>query len=385
MRTRRILGQRSWELRSDKVVAQVTRTGGQMGPVTFQLGGRELSPYSTAPWATEKPAVGVPPMLQVLRGDFFCAPFGGNEKPWRNEAHPPHGETSNADWSFRSLKKDGAGSTLHLSLETTCRKGTVDKLLSVRNGETVIYSSHVLSGMKGPMCIGSHPMLKFPGEQNSGLVSTSRILFGQVAPLPFELPAQGGYQYLKTGARFKRLDRVPAACGGSADLTLYPARKGFEDLVMLVHEAAPDFAWCAVVFPKEGYLWFSLKDPRVLRSTILWHSNGGRHYSPWSGRHTGVLGIEDVTAYFHYGLAESARPNPVNRAGFPTVLNLLPTKPLAIHTIQGVAAIPRGFGRVDSITPDQHGVLIHSAGKRPIHCKCNTGFLHQLSQTYETL
>ena len=89
---------------------------------------------------------------------------------------------------------------------------------------------------------------------------------------------------------------------------------------MVVHEATPDFAWTAVTFPAQRYVWFALKDPRVLRSTVLWHSNGGRHYPPWNGRHVNVLGMEDVTTYFHFGLAESARPNSISRRGFPTCL-----------------------------------------------------------------
>ncbi len=77
---------------------------------------------------------------------------------------------------------------------------------------------------------------------------------------------------------------------------------------MLTADPKLPFAWSAVTFPKEGNVYFALRDPRVLRHTLLWISNGGRHYPPWNGRHTDVMGIEDATSYFHYGLAESARP-----------------------------------------------------------------------------
>ena len=46
-------------------------------------------------------------------------------------------------------------------------------------------------------------------------------------------------------------------------------------------------------------------------------------YFPWEGRHTGVLGVEDVTSWFHYGLSESVRPNSFSRRGIPTHRDLL--------------------------------------------------------------
>lgn len=222
------------------------------------------------------------------------------------------------------------------------------------------------------MSFGHHAMLKFP--RSGGSLSTSRILYGQVAPLPLESPASGGYQCLKPGSRITRLDRVATIDGKRVDIRKYPARQGFEDLVMLVHESEPDFAWTAVTFPKERYVWFSLKDPGILRSTVLWISNGGRHYAPWNGRHLGVMGIEDVTSYFHYGLAESARPNPVNRAGFATCVQLSKERPLTISYIMGVAAIPAEFRSVQSIRREPEGIVLTSPEGLRIKTTVDTHF-----------
>ena len=55
-----------------------------MAPATFNLpGGRTVQPFAVAPWAGEKIDAGLPPLLHALRGDFFCAPFGGNGVAWR--------------------------------------------------------------------------------------------------------------------------------------------------------------------------------------------------------------------------------------------------------------------------------------------------------------
>jgi hypothetical protein len=145
-----------------------------------------------------------------------------------------------------------------------------------------------------------------------------------------------------------------------------PARRGFEDLVMIVNDANQEFSWTTVTFPGEGYVWFALKDPRVLRQTVFWISNGGRHYAPWNGRHVNVMGLEEVTSYFHLGLAESARKNPLSERGIPTCVELDAKKPLVVRYVMGIARIPRGFDRVVAVDRDSDGkgiVLRSESGK----------------------
>jgi hypothetical protein len=245
------------------------------------------------------------------------------------------------------------------------------------DGQNTVYSQHVVTGMTGPMNLGHHAMLKFPDTPGSGLVSTSRFVYGQVFPQAFELPENRGYSWLKPGAEFNSLEKVPTLSGETTDLTRYPARRGFEDLVMLVSDAEAPFAWTAVTFPKERYVWFALKDPRVLRETIFWLSNGGRHYPPWNSRHINVMGLEEVTSYFHLGLAESARQNPISRRGFPTRLALNPKKPFIVPYIMGVAGIPAGFDRVVSIQVirGDRAILLTSASGRQATAAVDVDFL----------
>ena len=375
--TRIVQGQPSWRLASASVEAFVTEMGGHLGPVTFDLKGSKLQPYSVAPWAEEPVDPSLPPILQALRGDFFCLPFGGNGTPFRGEKHPVHGETANARWRFRSLETKAGRSCLHLSLATKVRPGQVDKHIWLVDGQNILSSQHLLTGMSGPMNPGHHAMLKFPNAAGSGLLSTSRITYGQVFPQPFELPENRGYSHLKPGAEFKSLAQVPTRTGELADLTCYPARRGYEDLVMVVNDPKVPFAWTAVAFPQQRYVWFALKDPRLLPETVFWLSNGGRHYPPWNGRHVNVMGLEDVCSCFHSGLAESVRPNPISAKGFPTCLTLNPRKPLAIPYIMGVAAIPRGFDRVTSIEAARNGQAIRltSASDKRAEASVHLDFL----------
>jgi len=231
--------------------------------------------------------------------------------------------------------------------------------------------------MSGPMNLGHHAMLKFPDVPGSGRVSTSRLVYGQVFPQTFERPEDRGYSALKPGAEFASLDKVPTLTGGTADLTGYPARRGFEDLVMLVNDAEAPFGWTAVTFPKQRYVWFALKDPRTLRETIFWMSNGGRHYPPWNSRHINVMGLEEVCSYFHLGLAESARKNPIAARGFPTCASLDSRKPLVVAYIMGVAKIPRGFDRVVSIQAEggNRAVTLEAASGKQAGAAVHLDFL----------
>jgi len=127
--------------------------GGHVGPVTFDRSGRRLQPYSVAPWAEEENDPPLRPVIKALRGDFFCMPFGGNRTPFRGERHPVHGETANSRWRFEDLEARDGRTHLRLSLTTEVRPGRVDKEISLVDGESVLYSRHIVSGMAGPMSL----------------------------------------------------------------------------------------------------------------------------------------------------------------------------------------------------------------------------------------
>jgi hypothetical protein len=369
--TRSVLGQETSLIKTRDVEAGVTTLGGHLWPARFRVGKRWVSPLSAAPWSMEQPAV--PNILKVLRGDFFCMPFGGNDSIHAGERHPVHGETANGRWK-RETSADPF--SMRFSLRTRVRAGRVEKQVSLIEGDPAIYQRHLVSGMSGRMPIGYHAMLRIPGA-GGARISTSPFVHGQVLPGEFEDPARGGYSCLKKGALFPSLRAVPRADGGTADLSLYPAREGFEDLVMLVSDPSLPFAWTAAVVAGEGWVWFSLRDPRVLRSTIFWMSNGGRHYAPWNGRHRHVIGLEDVTSYFHHGHAESVRPNPLSRMGIPTCIDLHPEHPVSVASIMAVAPIPRGFDEVREIREGKRArtVELESRSGKIIRVPLDTGFL----------
>src|SRR5688572_20139154 len=145
-------GQPSWSVRSSHVHANLTRLGGHLGPVSFCLEHRLVSTLSVAPWAEEKLAPDTPGLLRALRGDFFCAPFGGNGTAWRGESHPPHGESANVTWRLKAFERSGDRLMLHAKLRQTVRAGTLDKFVTLIEGQPAVYQRHVISGARGPMC-----------------------------------------------------------------------------------------------------------------------------------------------------------------------------------------------------------------------------------------
>ena len=372
-----VFGQASWHMATSSVEAYLTQQGGHLGPILFHFEDRTIAPYALCPWAEEDMDEALPPLLKVLRGDFFCMPFGANDEAFQGERHPPHGETANNLWKFESMRQSGDKVTFRASLDTSVRPGHVDKWISLHSGHHAVYVRHLISGMEGPMSLGHHAMLRFPDTPGSGIVTTSPFLYAQTAPQPIELPENRGYSVLQPGTPFSSLADVPMITGQSTDLSRYPARKGYEDLVLLVSDPSVDIAWTAVTFPGEGYVWFALKDPLILKQTVFWLSNGGRHYPPWNGRHTSVMGLEEVTSFFHYGLSQSAESNLLADQGHATCSHLDSTVPMDVRYIMAVAEIPEDFDCVETITMglDESEVLLRSASGTEVSVRLDLTFL----------
>jgi len=355
---RRVYGEPSWAARSDQVELAVTERGGHMGPVTFyRRDASPVRPYYLNPWHAEKLSTGLP-LLDVLRGDFFCMPFGA-ANAYKGERHPVHGESSNSSWSFESLERQGPVTALSLSLQIKARPGRITKTLSLVDGHNVVYCRHLLEGLSGKMCLSHHATLDLPEEEGSLLVSSSPIRFGRVSPRTSLLNTGNEYYFLAPGAGFNKLSRVPTVWKDPAfeDCSSFPRRYGFMDLLAFYVRSGSGPSWLAASFPSRRYVWFALKDPALLPQTLLWVSNGGRHGSPWNGRNR-CLGLEDGCAYFGEGLEMSARRNDLNQEGVATALSLRADRSTAIRYIQGLVRTPRRFDRVRSVRFEPEGIVM---------------------------
>ena len=372
-----VQGQESFLLETHSVRAALTCTGGMLAPVTFFADSdAPIQPYAVAPWAEEPLPAGIPSMLVTLRGDWFCSTFGANDEPYRGCRLPPHGETANRAWLPIAGGQSQQGCWLRLAMDLPLQGGRCEATTTLITGHSVIYQRHDLQGLTGPVNPGHHATLAFSND-DTGHLSFSRFQHARTLFEPVDRAENRSFSCLRPDVEITDLRTVPCLDGSRTDLSRFPARRGYEDLVILCADPDLEFAWSAVAFPEQGYVWFSLRDPRHLASTVLWFSNGGRHFPPWDGRHVNVMGIEDVTAFFAVGLAASCRENPLTRRGIRTCLEPGARRRLSIPYIQGVARIPPSFDQVAAIDPIRQGQAIRlcSSSGVVVDVPCKISFL----------
>jgi hypothetical protein len=358
-------GEPSLRLKARKVKCAVTLRGGHLAPAEFRCGDRWVSPFSLAPWKPSECERGTEPILQVLRGDFFCFPFGGQKDG------SIHGEPANNRW--KPVRSTSHELVMTMPLRQHAR-GKITKIVRLSDSDAAIYQSHVIEGVRGAYNFGYHAILQFPTKPAAAQIRTSAFVFGGVLPPPYGNPEAGEYSALQAGAVFDDLGRVPLAGGGTTSLKEYPARNGYEDIAMVSH-ATGDFAWTSVTM--DGYVWMSLKDPRTLASTLFWITNGGRHFPPWNGRHRFRMGIEEVTSAFCFGLEDSRRRRGMPE-GVPSTLTFHPKKPTAINQIHVVHPVPKNFGGVKKVQRAAGSVLVTGESGRTVTIPVYWRFLHGL-------
>jgi hypothetical protein len=266
---------------------------------------------------------------------------------------------------------------MQLGMDLPQQGGRCEAFTALLHDHSMIYQRHDLKGLTGPANPGHHATLAISDRNGAGRLSFSRFTLARTYFEPTEGPETGGRSCFKPDAEILNLEAAPCADGSTTDLTSYPARRGFEDVAVLCTDPTLDLGWSAVTFPKAGFVWFALRNPKQLASTLLWFSNGGRDHSPWSGRHTNVIAVEDMTALFQVGLAASCRPNALTARGIRTCVEPDHDGSLSVPYIQGVARIPEGFDRVAAIEKQSNGTCLHitAASGRELRVPCEVDFL----------
>ncbi len=357
-------GEPSFSISSDSMTAWMTLRGNHISPVIFHLGSGNISPYSLAPWVPgEHQNIG--PLLDVLRGDFWCLPFGVSP------LGPAHGETACEVWKIMSVTTSSA----HLRLDASDTGARVDKIVSVRDGQSALFQEFTISGLDGAFSYGTHPILDLsPFPVGTARISTGSLRWACVVPGIFSDPEAGETQILDPGAEFDDLTCVPMINGDSLDLSRYPTATAHEDLVMLTQKGDDQqLGWSAVSVP--GYTWIALKNVQDFPSTLLWVSNGGRTQPPWQGRHVGRLGVEDVCSYFDRGLVDS-RKDLLSHVGIPTTREFRERETTTLRSLQIVVGTPKNFGRVIAIeTPAAGQIRIIGEGGQSVESKIDWEFV----------
>jgi hypothetical protein len=250
--------------------------------------GRKISMMHRAPWVGSNIALppGAAPHQAHLEGDFFCAPFSDAAA----DNAPLHGWPANGLWQ---VSPDTNAKTLHCTLDHAVLGATVVKELSLTDDHPFLYQRHTFNGGQGAIATANHAMISLP---NGGLMRFSpKRWFETPAGAPETDPARGR-SALRYPARSIDPQHFPGSDGTTIDITRYPFGPAHEDFVIGIESPDSPLGWTAVARPHERDLYLSLRHPKRLPMTMLWHSNGGRDYAPWNGIHKACLGVEEGIA-----------------------------------------------------------------------------------------
>ncbi len=257
-------------------------------------GGKILRPLHRAPWVGS--AEQLPQHLDLverqLAGDFFCAPFG------RSATETPiHGWSANGEWQLQQrLESPGVGLTARYDLLQPIHGALLTKEIRLVPDHPIVYQRHIFQGGEGHFPVAHHAMIHVPG---GAAISFSPKEFIRTTNKPLEPDPARGRSILQYPQRSDSLDRLMLADGGAVSAARYPFAEAHEDFVAMVEASGRSIGWSAALAQSDGFLFFAVKDSAALPETLLWMSNGGRDYPPWSGRHLAVLGIEEAATSLH--------------------------------------------------------------------------------------
>jgi len=355
---------------TDGLRFEFNRNGGNITNLVIERGdGQSVMPLHAAPWTKDQSRLpdDIDRVERQLAGDFFCAPFGGHE------GLPIHGWTANGSWVPKTTEQitddDGSesipGKTKAITqatyvLEQPVFGAQVTKRFTLVADHPFLYQSHRFSGGAGSLPIAHHAMVHVPGGAR---LSFSKKQFGATPTSPLETDPARGHSALSYPQRFPDLRSTLLADGTTADAGRYPFchGHGHEDMVVLAEENATTIGWSAALARQDGFLFFAIKDARALPETLLWMSNGGRNYAPWSGRHTAVLGIEEAATACHDRGDFGSAPG-LSKHGLACGLNLYSGTDHDIRYGFGAIPVPEGWSEIADIQVQSHHLILLDVG-----------------------
>ena len=277
--------------------AELQRLGGMLAPIVFSAPGHaDFSPMQVAPWADEPGADALPGILQRLRGEWPCVPFGRSDRP---DGLPPgwqshdagdawgHGYAAHHAWSWAPSPD---ASSLVLKIDTPDGIHLIRTVSAVADAPALDISLRIEVERPCTLPISLHPTLRL----DAGRVALDVRHNG--TGLTYPVPAEPEVSHLAPNREFASLRQVPLADGGVVDLTRFPQARDSEELLQVQQVTGPvtlhylDQAWALSID------W----DRALLPDVMLWVSHRGRRHSPWNGRHW-ALGVEPVNGVFDLG------------------------------------------------------------------------------------
>lgn len=337
---------------------------GIVNQVALSNGGRTITPLHQAPWR-EDPHVqqdgNIIPVERRLAGSFFCAPFAATDDP----AIPLHGWSANSPWQLRATTEQAAT----LELQHRIHGASLAWRVSLVDDAPLLYQEHWFNGGTGGVPVAHHPMVHCRGKARI-FHSPKRCALTPARPL--EPTSRLAYP-----ARSDEPGRFPAKNGGTLDLTSLPMAEAHEDFAVLVEAQGHELGWTAILREAENDIVFFLKLAKAMPITMLWYSNGGRNYSPWNGRHTGVIGIEDGCSPGGDGQRASLGDNAVAREGVPTAIPLRHGLTTRMAHVTGAVARPDGCTGIANIAISGDQLTLSLAPQGELTLPFRAGFFQE--------
>lgn len=299
-------------------VVSVEALGGMIGPTLFVLpDGRPIAPFHVAPWASEATGEDLPGILQRLRGEWPCVPFGDDgDRPamgeWPGSQADgsvdafPHGYASNHRWQFAG---DEEAITLSIDYPQDHDIARLTRrVIPDPEGAALDFELEIAVRRDCTLPIGLHPTFRLPRAVGSMRIEAGADIIGMSFPVAVDASS-----IFRQGAVMTPWNRVPLLDGTELDISLVPLPQATEELVQLLDMPGEIALWNMA----EGYRVRLSWNREHFPSTLLWLSNRGRDFAPWNGRHL-ALGVEPICSAFDLGPQISAGDNPIARRGTPT-------------------------------------------------------------------
>jgi hypothetical protein len=303
---------------------ELQRLGAMLAPVVFRAPDRpDFAPMQVAPWADEPGHEALPGLMQRLRGEWPCVPFGSTARRsdlpagWQTRQASDgwsHGFASNHTWQWLA-----SPDALTLALAITVPDG-MRLTREVRADAAAPALDMTLRIEVAQACtlpVALHPTLRL----DAGRVALDLPHTGE--GLTYPVDAEPGISRLAANRRFADLHAVPRSDGSSADLTQFPQAVDSEELLLLQAVNGP----VALHYLDQGWSVAFDWDRSLLPDVMLWVSQRGRRHAPWNGRHL-ALGVEPLNGAFDLGrVATPPTDHPLANRG----IHLVPGRPCVIR------------------------------------------------------
>jgi len=319
----------------------VHSAGGMLAGVGLKAGERMVRPFYEAPWLGDTPISAEPSLLDQLRSEFPCVPFGAPSYPpervidsWKRSVQAPaeidptldasdsllHGYVCVGAWKL--VRQTERAIEIAVDYPSSSAISRVSRLVSADPDRAAIDFSLTIEARKNARRpFGVHPNLALPSVAGAFRIEPGRFRFGVVHPAGPEPGVSRGIP----GAFFDNLAAVPLREQGQARFDRLPFAYATEEIVEL----------CGIdgtvkLADDEAKVAYRLSwDASILPSLLLWISNRGRSYAPWNSRNL-CVGVEPLVGAFDLGYHAAAAQNPINEKGVDTARSLIPGEPTTI-------------------------------------------------------